>query len=273
MASTAMNYIHPRRIVILIRKEWAELYRNTMLLGTVLFMPLLFTVIPILMLWSMGGAGDVMGDSMGPFSGMQLSMCGSLSSGECAMAVFLAQFNIMFMFIPIILPATITPYAIVGEKTQRSLEPLLATPISTLDLLLAKALSAIIPATLATWLAFFIYMIASWFLLANRAVFAIVFHPQWLFAILVVGPLLALLTADLALMVSARSTEPRAAQQVAGLVVLPLVLLLMGQMSGILLLTPALTFILGLVVLILAVILTYLAVKAFDREAILTRWA
>ncbi len=262
-----------RAIAILIRKEWCELYRNAMLLGTVLFMPLLFTAIPILMLWSMGGAGDALGESLGPFGGVQLNMCGNLPAGACAMAIFLAQFNMMFMFIPIILPATITPYAIVGEKTQRSLEPLLATPISTLDLLLAKALSAIIPAVLATWLAFFIYMTASWLLLANKAVYAVVFHPQWLFAIFVVGPLLALLTADLALMVSARSTEPRAAQQVAGLVLLPLTLLLMGQMSGMLLLTPALTFMLGLIVLILTLILTYLTIKVFDRETILTRWA
>jgi ABC-2 type transport system permease protein len=261
-------------IIILIRKEWAELYRNTMLLGTVVFMPLLFAVIPIIMLWSMGDfTGEAMGDVMGGASQQFTALCQGLSTGNCSMAIFLAQFNTMFMFIPVILPATILPYAIVGEKNQRSLEPLLATPISTLDLLLAKALAAIIPATLATWLSFLIYMIASWFLLASKAVFGIIFQPYWLFAIFVIGPLLALLTADLALMVSARSSEPRAAQQVAGLVVLPLVLLLMGQMSGVLLITPAFTLLLGLLIIILDIILTYMAIKVFDREAILTRWA
>jgi len=261
-------------ITILIRKEWSELYRNTMLLGTVLFMPLLFAGIPIITMWSMGDIGSAIGDSMGALGGaMPQNLCGGLSAGDCTLAVFLAQFNLMFMFIPIILPATILPYAIVGEKTQRSLEPLLATPISTLDLLLAKALAAIIPATLATWASFLIYAIASWFLLSNKAVFAILFQPYWLFAIFIIGPLLALLTADLALIVSARSTEPRAAQQVAGLIVLPLVLLLMGQMSGILLITPLFTLLMGLLVLILDIALTWMAVKAFDREAILTRWA
>ena len=267
------HLLHPKLILVLIRKEWAELYRNTMLLGTVLFMPLLFAAIPIIMLWSIGDIGSDIGESMGVLSGAMSGMCGNLSAGNCSLAIFLAQFNLMFMFIPVILPATILPYSIVGEKTQRSLEPLLATPISTLDLLLAKALSAIIPATLATWFSFLLYMLASLFLLSSKDVFAVVFHSQWLFAVFVVGPLLALLTADLALMVSARSTEPRAAQQVAGLVVLPLVLLLMGQMSGMLLLTPALTFLLGLLILILDIILTYLTVKVFDREAILTRWA
>ncbi len=268
-----MNNLHPKIIVLLIRKEWAELYRNTMLLGSVLFMPLLFAFIPLITLWSMGNLGATEGVDLGPMTGTFQGLCGGLPSGECSLAVFMAQFNTMFMFIPIILPATITPYAIVGEKTQRSLEPLLATPISTLDLLLAKALAAIIPATLATWLSFLIYAIAAWFLLTSKAVFGIIFQPYWLFAIFVIGPLLALLTAMLALMVSARSTEPRAAQQVAGLVVLPLVLLLMGQMSGFLLLTPAFTLLMGLIVLILDIILTAMTIKVFDREAILTRWA
>ena len=268
------RYIHPKHIVVLIRKEWAELYRNTLLLGSVLFMPLLFAAIPIIMLWSMGDiAADAMGGMGENLPAQMTQLCGGLSSGACSMAFLMAQFNTMFMFIPVILPSTIVPYAIVGEKMQRSLEPLLATPISTLDLLLAKALAAIIPATLATWLSFFIYLTATWFLLSSKAVFAVIFQPLWLFAIFVVGPLLALLTADLALMVSSRSTEPRAAQQIAGLVVLPLVLLLLGQMSGMLLITPILILLGGFIILILDLILTYLAVQVFDREAILTRWA
>ena len=266
--------IHPKFISVIIRKEWAELYRNTMLLGTVLFMPLLFAAIPIIMLWSMDDyLGGSLGESLGAFGNAAQGMCPGLSAGDCTLAIFLAQFNLMFMFVPIILPSTILPYAIVGEKNQRSLEPLLATPISTLDLLLAKALSAIIPAALATWLSFLVYAIAAWLLVPNKAVLAVIFQPQWLFAIFVLGPLLALLTADISLMVSSRTTEPRAAQQVAGLVVLPLVLLIIGQMSGMLMITPLLTYLFSLFVFILDIVLTYLAVQVFDREAILTRWA
>ncbi|RUA15319.1 MAG: hypothetical protein DSY55_06550 [Clostridia bacterium] len=261
-------------IIILIRKEWAELYRNTLVLGSVVFMPLLFAAIPIIMLWSMGDiASEGMGEiAMGAPQAM-LATCGDLSAGACSLAFFLAQFNMMFMFIPIMLPATIIPYAIVGEKTQHSLEPLLATPISTVDLLLAKSLAAIIPAILATWLSFGIYAVATWFLVTEKAILGMIFRPHWLFAIVVLGPLLALLTALLALMISSRSNEPRTAQQVAGLVVLPIILLFIGQVSGLVFITPVLTFVIGLVALIIDVILLYLAVRIFDREAILTRWA
>ena len=260
-------------IIVLIRKEWAELYRNTLVLGSVIFMPLLFAAIPIILLWSMG---DIASESMGGVAAdvpkEMLATCGDLSAGACSLAFLLAQFNMMFMFIPIMLPATIVPYAIVGEKMQHSLEPLLATPISTGDLLLTKSLSAIIPAVLATWLAFVIYAVATWFLVTEKAILGAIFQPYWLFAIIVLGPLLALLTALLALMVSSRSNEPRTAQQVAGLVVLPIVLLFIGQMSGLVFITPAITLILGFIVLIIDAILLYLAVRVFDREAILTRW-
>ena len=261
-------------IIILIRKEWAELYRNTLVLGSVVFMPLLFAAIPIIMLWSMGDiASEGMGDIAMGVPKEMLATCGNLSPGACSLAFFLAQFNMMFMFIPIMLPATIIPYAIVGEKTQHSLEPLLATPISTVDLLLAKSLAAIIPAMLATWLSFGIYALVTWFLVSEKAIMGMIFRPHWLFAILVLGPLLALLTALLALMVSSRSNEPRTAQQVAGLVVLPIILLFLGQVSGVVFITPAITFVMGFVTLILDVMLLYLAVQVFDREAILTRWA
>ncbi len=265
--------IHPNFIAVLVRKEWAELYRNTMLLGTVFFMPLLFAAIPLIMLWSMGAdMGDVVGDGMGAFNEAVQGTCSGLSSGDCTLAIFLAQFNLMFMFIPIILPSTILPYAVVGEKTQRSLEPLLATPISSVDLLLAKAFSAIIPASMATWLSFGLYLSIAWVLAPNKAIVHTLFQWHWLFAVVIVGPLLALFTANLTLMVSSRTTEPRVAQQVAGLVVLPLVLLLIGQMSGMLLLTPLLIFLLGVSVAILDIIFAYLAVQIFDRETILTRW-
>ena len=44
-------------------------------------------------------------------------------------------------------------------------------------------------------------------------------------------------------------------------------------MSGLLFLSPSLVFIAILALIIIDIILIYLAVQVFDREAILTRWA
>ena len=53
--------------------------------------------------------------------------------------VFLSLFMFMFMIIPVAIPVTIAAYSIVGEKTTHSLEPLLATPITTSELLVGQS--------------------------------------------------------------------------------------------------------------------------------------
>jgi ABC-2 type transport system permease protein len=260
-------------ITTIIRKEWAELYKNTLVLSTVLFMPFLFAVLPLAILWSTSGFESSMDAITSEMPAQFRGLCEGLTGGECNQVFIASQFTLLFMFIPLIVPATIAPYAIVGEKTQRSLEPLLATPITTVKFLVGKMLAAIIPGVLATWAPFAVYMIGARFLVESDLAFSRLFSLQWLLAVFIAGPLLAVLSATLALMVSSRSNEPRAAQQVASLIVIPLVLLFIGQMSGLLFLSPGLVFIAILALIIIDMILIYLAVQVFDREAILTRWA
>lgn len=265
-----MNFSH---ITTLIRKEWAELYKNTLVLSTVLFMPFLFAVLPLAILWSTSGFESSMEAITSDMPAQFRGLCEGLTGGECNQVFIASQFTLLFMFIPLIVPATIAPYAIVGEKTQRSLEPLLATPIGTAAFLIGKMLAAIIPGILATWAAFIVYVIGARFLVISDLAFARLFSVQWLLAVFIAGPLLAVLSATLALMVSSRSNEPRAAQQVAGLIVLPLVFLFIGQMSGLLFLSPGLVFIAIVALFVIDAILIYLAVQIFEREAILTRWS
>jgi ABC-type Na+ efflux pump permease subunit len=47
--------------------------------------------------------------------------------------------------IPALVPATLAAYAVVGERQQGTLEPVLSTPIRREELLLGKALAVLIP--------------------------------------------------------------------------------------------------------------------------------
>jgi ABC-2 type transport system permease protein len=170
------------------------------------------------------------------------------------------------------IPVTIAAYSIVGEKTARSLEPLLATPITTIELILGKSLSAIIPAVAATWLGYIIYAIGLQILLDSDAVLARLLDPIWLIAVFVVGPLLTVFAVCVAIMVSSRVTDPRVAEQLAGVIVLPLILILTGQSIGFFLLNRTMVVVAAAVIVLLDVGLVYLTVKTFERENILTRW-
>jgi ABC-2 type transport system permease protein len=96
--------------------------------------------------------------------------------------------------------------------------------------------------------------------------------PLWLTAVLVVGPLLALAAVSVAVMVSSRSTDPRVAEQLSMLVVLPLLALFFGQISGLVLLNQRLILWIAVVLAAIDAGLLVFAVQIFERESILTRW-
>jgi ABC-2 type transport system permease protein len=169
------------------------------------------------------------------------------------------------------IPVTIAAYSIVGEKTMRSLEPLLATPITTTELVVGKMLAALIPAVLATWLAYGLYVIGV-NILTTSNVSARLVEPLWLIAVFVVGPLLALLSVCVAIMVSSRVSDPRVAEQLSGVVLLPLILLIIGQSIGFIILERDLVILVAVVALLIDIVLVILAVRLFERETILTKW-
>ncbi|VAW43304.1 hypothetical protein MNBD_CHLOROFLEXI01-3562, partial [hydrothermal vent metagenome] len=183
------------KIKTIIDKEWAEVFKNKLVLFSVAFLPLLLTVMPLIILattqsltpeeLASGGAGtpdEFFGD-----------LCIGLSEADCAQVFLLNIFTLMFMILPIMIPVTIAAYSIVGEKSTRSLEPLLATPITTAELIIGKAVAAVVPAVLATWVAFSVYLLGVR-LMTNAAIFAKLVAPMWLLAVFLVGPLLAVLS-------------------------------------------------------------------------------
>jgi ABC-2 type transport system permease protein len=260
------------KIGVIIRKEWSEVFKNRLVLGTVGFMPLMLTAMPLVLLRVMGGEGGLgeVGTTDMPASFARL--CEGLSGAECAQYFFVTEFLLLYMLMPLMIPVTIAAYSIVGEKSTRTLEPLLATPITTIELLAGKGLAAVLPAVGATWLSFAVFAIGARLLGVGPGLVAKLADPMWLLAIFVVGPLLAIASVSFAVMISSRVNEPRVAEQLAGLVVLPLLALFFGQVSGLILLNSRLVMWMAAGLLVLDSGLLAFAVQLFQRESILTRW-
>ena len=166
-----------------------------MVIFTVILLPLVMTAIPLAMLGTMRGT---MPDASNSEIAGQLpeeltsQTCPEgLTSGECFQVYMVSQFMMLFMLIPVAIPGVIAAYSIVGEKTTRSLEPLLATPISTTELLLGKGAAAVIPAVAATWICFVIFLLLLPLVGASPAVRAYAASPTWLLAVFIIGPLMA----------------------------------------------------------------------------------
>lgn len=121
------------KIKTIIHKEWSEVFKNRFVLFTVAFLPLLLTALPLGILYATSSieSGDAVSSDI-PAQFLQFCSEG-LTGGECFQIYMVNQFLILFMMMPMMIPVTIAAYSIVGEKTTRSLEPLLATPITTVS--------------------------------------------------------------------------------------------------------------------------------------------
>jgi ABC-2 type transport system permease protein len=195
-----------------------------------------------------------------------------MSVAECGQYFMISQFMLLFMIMPLAIPVTIASYSIVGEKATRTLEPVLATPITTVELLIGKGLAAILPAIGATWLGFGIFAIGARILSASPIVLGRLTDVLWLMAIFIVGPLLSIAAVSVAVMVSSRANDPRVAEQLSMLVILPLLGIFFGQITGLFFINDQLIVWMALILLVVDAGLVALATHLFQRETILTRW-
>ena len=259
------------KIKTIVRKEWAEVFKKRMVLFTVIFLPLFLSVLPLVILYSMGSSGANSANTELPAQFQQLCKA-NLTAGECMQYYIVSEFLIMFMLVPLFVPVNIASYSIVGEKTTRSLEPLLATPITTGELLMGKNLASVIPAIIATWAGFAIFAIGSIIITGGGALASALLDPMWLIAIFLAGPLMAVLSVNFSIMVSSRVNDPRVAEQVSSVIILPLLAVFFGQIAGLFILNSTLILLMCVVLAFLDVLVIYLAVRLFQRETILTRW-
>jgi ABC-2 type transport system permease protein len=260
------------KVQVIIGKEWAEVFKNRLVLLTVGFLPIIMTALPLITLSVSGSTEEVIGMSAADLPARFANLCEGLSPASCGQYFIISQFMMLFMLMPLAIPATIASYSIVGEKTTRTLEPVLATPIKTWELLVGKGLAAGIPAVLATWFSFLIFVSGATFLAAGQDLVRRLLDPLWLTAVFVVGPLLTIAAISAAVMVSSRANDPRAAEQISMLVVIPLLGLFFAQIAGLIYIDRIVILWMAVGVAVLDVFLVYFAALLFQREAILTRW-
>jgi ABC-2 type transport system permease protein len=263
-----------KKIWTLIRKEWAEVFKNKFVLFTTAFLPLLFAVLPLVIMYVTGSYSSDINEltNLSDVPAEFTELCVGLSASGCMQFFLVSQFMLLFMMVPMIIPVTFASYSIVGEKSTRTLEPLLATPIKTIELLTGKALAATIPAVLATWLSFLLFAIGAYILADSPGVVAKLLDALWLTAIVVVGPLLAIFGVSIAVMISSRVSDPRVAEQVSALFVLPIVGLFIAQSLGLIFINAQLILWMAVILLILDIGMFAFATQLFQRETILTRW-
>ena len=178
-------------------------------------------------------------------------------------------FPVFFLMIPVLTSSIIAANSFAGEKERKTLETLLYTPLSLKELFFAKILGTFIPAyfvTCASFLGFcgIVRVFASSYL-------ALIGFPnaRWLVLLGVLCPALVVLALTFTIWVSARCSTYQEAQQMGGLVIIPIIGLMMGQLSGWFILEIPQMLGLTAVVVILDYLLITLAARMFSYEQLL----
>ena len=260
-----MNKAKVRAIV---DKEVADARKNKMIIISMALIPILLVALVLGTALLMLNTDDALDEG-------DMAIIPPELRGMDPMHAFLMLMNDQYLFyllmIPMMLPVYIAAYSIIGEKETKSLEPLLATPISVWELLVGKSIAAVVPSVVVTWLSFIVLMIGSYFIMP-QSVFLAMARPVWLIGMGLFSPLLALLSVFSGVIVSSRMNDPRAAQQVTGIFVVPIIALSLAVLAGKIFLSIAMILAAAAVTLVLDGVVLYFAVKLFQRETILTRW-
>src|SRR5262249_15100165 len=161
----------------------------------------------------------------------------ALSSDARVQFFLFQQFLVLFLLTPITSAMVLAAHSVVGEKQARALEPLLATPVTTLELLAAKLLGAAIP-TFAISFAGLVLYIAGIVAFGLPGVALAMVNARSLLLVLWVSPAAGLVSLQSALLVSSRVNDPRSAQQWGVLIIAPLSGLFIAQLTGSLWLSP-----------------------------------
>jgi ABC-type Na+ efflux pump permease subunit len=189
-----------------------------------------------------------------------------------ALPQLIDAFSFLYVIGAALAPVGIASYSLIGEKVQKSLEPLLATPTTDEEILAGKSIAAFLPAIGATFLGTLIFTVLVDLFTHN--VLNSLYFPNWNIVIIlfIQAPLACLLSVGYNVLVSSRMNDVRTAQQLGSLIILPLGAVYLLSELKVMSLTTDNMWIMAAILLVIDGILFYLVKATFQREEILTKW-
>jgi len=176
---------------------------------------------------------------------------------------------LFFVMIPIMASSVMAASSFVGEKEKNTLETLLYCPMPLKDIFSAKIFASFLLSMAVSVSSFIIMMITVQALLLIFMGSMILPNINWLIMLLLVSPAAALIAINLIVRGSAKAQSFEESQQTSVFLVLPVILLVMGQFTGIMMISALLFFIIGAALALIAVFMFKGAFGKFSYEALL----
>lgn len=176
---------------------------------------------------------------------------------------------VFFLMIPIMASSVMAASSFVGEKEKHTLETLLYSPLSLKQMFQAKILAGFSVGMMVSYISFAAMMLVlelEVFLLTGKAILP---SSSWLAIMLLIAPAISIIAIAVTVRSSAKAQTIEEAQQRAVFLVFPILALLIGQFTGILLISAGLLWGVGAVLAALDVLLMRGAAGSFTYEKLL----
>jgi len=238
--------INTTRTGAVVRKELTEFRRNRLIVVTACVLPVVFLISPTASILAIHAAAS-----------------SALLSRRVGYSLFLP------LLVPLFVPATMSAYSVVGEREQGTLEPVLTTPVTRVELLLGKALAIFLPSVLVAYLTFGVFL-AIVALFADGPVASAMWNAPQLPAEVLFIPLLAAWAIWVGLAISSQATETRVAQQLSFLGSLPPLAII--SLMSFQVITPTFGLAAGLAagLLVIDCAACFIVARLFGRERLVT---
>ncbi|MFC7371654.1 ABC transporter permease subunit [Fictibacillus iocasae] len=273
--------MHKQTVWVIAQKDLKAIRKNSQVWLGMILLPVLFAVlVPFGLILAIKYAPALSPDLeklvntiIGGIDGSLKQELNSLPSMTHKMIFVVINYLLgsIFLMIPCLNAMMISLNSFVGEKERGTLETLLFSPVTLKELFVGKILAAFIPAMGISLLSFVLFgIVAS---LLTYPMFGELIFPNsnWLVLIFWLIPIITIFTILVNLLVSARAKGFQEAQQIGGIVVLPVVALFIGQATGFLIISPVTLFVIGAVLLVGNLGLLKVITKYNDRNVLFTK--
>lgn len=174
-----------------------------------------------------------------------------------------------FLMIPVMTASIMAASAFVGEKEKHTLETLLYCPLSVRQIFRAKVMASFLLSMLVSLISFAVMLLVteleSYFLLGTLLVPGI----NWLIILVLVSPAISLIAVTLIVRGSAKAQTVEESQQSAVFLILPVILLVVGQTTGLMLVNGWVLLGLGVVCGLIAFLMLKMCMGRFTYEMLL----
>jgi len=270
-----------RSIWAIARKDLKEVRQNKVAWGPAIVIPLLFAIampllftllprfIPVEDLQRELGDVETLLKNLPSavrtiFTGLKL---------EQMFVIYMTSFLLapMFLMMPLMFSTVVGADSFVGESERKTMEALLYTPTTDMELFLGKVLAAVIPAITLSWLTYLVYIIVV--NVASYGMFERIWFPlpTWWPMMFWLTPAFALLGISATVLISSRVKTFMEAYQLSGSLVVLVLGLVIGQLSGVLYLGVGAILLIGTLIWIVDAILIYISVRTFKRSMLITK--